>query len=209
MRYLSIAVVLIILVSACAVSQTDTTSGKTLEFMISGGPDIPYMPYPFASFWKTGYELSGGVGYSLSPGSWGYGTLYGVISFDQFPFDRDGFVSDRKINPNTLVDGGSTYAFTVMGVLKGTFAADKHAIGPYFLLGLGFMDVTTGAISISGNNVRSKETRSGPAYQVGAGVDIPAGDHVKAFVEGKFVMGFTSDPGREYFPINVGVWITP
>ena len=209
MKYILVVVALLIFTSCCALSQVDSSVSKTPEYFISGGMAIPSLPYPFKTVWKTGFDISGGYGYSFQPGSWGYGTVSGAIEYDQFPFDRDGFIRELNLNTNVPIDGGATIAITVMATVKGTFAATKNVIAPYFLFGLGYMNVTSGEITWKGVTARPKESKSGFAYQLGAGLDIPTSERVTIFLEGKFFMGLTSSPGRQYFPIAIGARIKP
>jgi hypothetical protein len=209
MKYIYATAIVIMLVSTSAISQTDSSTIKTPEFSFSAGPVVPYLPYPFKNFWKAGYEINAGYGYTLSAGSWGYGSIYGVVGYDRFPFDKSGLTTELKLNPNDVIEGNATTALTIMAVAKGTFTKDKQAIAPFFTVGIGYMNVTSGEITFAGVTARPKDTRGGVAYQVGIGLDVPVNEKVKLFAEGKFLMGFTSDPGRQYFPIVLGARIAP
>ena len=209
MKHLVIAIMLILLSSCYAMSQSDSEFVKTPEISISAGLSIPYLPYPFKNFWKTGFNMGFGYGYKVSSGSLGYGTVGGKVEYNQFPFDREGLMRELKITSNIPIEGKATVAFTVMATARGTFATGQNAFAPFFVLGLGYMNVSSGEITFNGVTVRPRETRGGLSYQLGGGLDVAASERVKIFVEAKFFMGFTSDPGRQYFPIVLGARITP
>lgn len=210
MRFFTTVFVLSIFMSNFAFTQSDSSASKTTEVSISGGTAIPSLPYPFKEFWKSGINIGFGYGYSMNPGSLGYGSLFGTVGYNRFPFDREGYVNALNVNPATTgIEGDATSIITLMGTLKGTFSTNKQSVAPYFLFSLGYMNVTSGQIRWKGAIARPKETKAGFAYELGAGLDVPANERVTIFAEGKFFLGFTSEPGRQYFPICIGARIKP
>ncbi len=194
----------LMLISMETFAQTDSSMIKTPELTIFAGPTIPYLPYPFQNFWKTGFEMGAGVGYSVGSGSWGYGTISCEVNYDRFPFDKTGLTTELKFDPNDDITGDASYAVTALIVAKGTFAHDRHSFAPFFSVGVGYMNVTSGEIRYGTLVARPKDVRGGVAYQLGAGLDIPVTEKMNVFAEGKFLLGFTSQPGRQYFPIVLG-----
>ncbi len=209
MKHIAMVCLLMMSFSCLTFSQVDTSGTKVPEFSISGGTAFPYLPYPFKDFWKAGFGVGGGYGYVFPPGGWGYGTISGAIEYTHFPFNTENFIKKMGLGSNSVVDGGATDAITVLATVKGAFASTEKSIAPYFLIGLGYMNVMSGAVTVNGSASLPKTTKSGLAYSLGAGVDIPASERVKVFVEGKFCMGLTSEPGRQYFPIGLGLRFKP
>lgn len=213
MKSFVFSLVIICLIASAAVAQTDTAAGATSsEMFLGGGSAIPSLPFPFHDFWAPGFTIIGGYGWTLKPGTLGYGTIYATIEYNHFFFDRDGMLSERQWNPATIdVKGNPTYALTAMAVFKGTFAQSFDELGPYFLLGLGGMSITSGEINrTTGTSpiLRPKQTKTGITWEIGAGIDFPVNNRFRAFAETKYYMAFTSDPGRQYFPIYAGLRYT-
>ena len=94
----------------------------------------------------------------------------------------------------------------VMLNFKGSFSSTKRTIAPYFLLGVGFMNIYQGPIYVSPDSTKSvvSETSSAFAWTFGVGVEFPVGETAHVFIQGRSILGVL-DLTRQYFPISGGV----
>ena len=213
MKCILLVVSFFILVSCPAVAQEDTSSAKNIEFYFSGGLSYPSLPREFHDYWKKGYNVGVGFGYSFSPGSLGYGGLHGTIEYNQFALDDSGFIKANNLNLTGLtIDGRARKTLTAMIAFKGTFATSRTAIAPYFLIGLGYFKRSAGNITATGGGASvtyNEDAKAAISWSIGAGLDVPLGERLVFFLQGKFILGVTGDAGTQYFPLSAGVRIRP
>jgi opacity protein-like surface antigen len=209
MKYMLVIVVLIITFSSMSAAQTDTSlsSNKTPEVLLWGGISIPYLPQEYRTFWKSGYNVGGGFGFSLDPGSIGYGAFYVTIEYGRTGFDTKGYNDSLKLNhPSDTAFGGPVKIVNVMLNMKAAFSSTKKSVAPFFLIGIGYMTYSqaeiyvapTTSLTVAGIN------KGGLSWTVGLGIEVPVSDNARAFVQAKSILGVT-DPSRQYFPITAGL----
>ena len=200
-----------VFVCSFAVAQAESPS-KTLEISLAGGMSYPYLPGDFKNYSKKGTNIEGGIGYSLQPGSLGYGALSLNVGYSTFSFDQSAFQSSGSpMSANTTIS--SIKMLTATATFKGIFSKTKKSIAPYFLLGAGaFYTMIDTTVSTSANPPSSNITTDrtiAMTWTLGAGLNFPVTERIGLFVEGRYVMCVTGNLGRQYFPVNVGLLVRP
>jgi opacity protein-like surface antigen len=202
--------VLMMLFGSCILSrvlaQDDTSVVKTPEISLAGGVSFPYLPEQFRDYWKKGWNTEIGYGYSMSPGAIGYSSLLATIGYSRFAMDVTGL--ETKLNllqKNISLTRNPTTVFTILLSYKGAFSPSKRMIAPYFLIGIGYLHLSAGAIGASGDTTFSIDAQSASAFTwtFGVGIELPVTERIALFVQGKSVLGVL-DPTRQYFPLNGG-----
>ncbi len=187
-------------------AQDDTMTVKTPEISLSGGFSLPYLPDHFKDSWKKGWNAGAGFGYSTSPGSIGYSSLLATIEYSRWAFDVAAFQSKAGLLQKSVVlSRNPTNVFNIMFSYKGTFSPSRRSIAPYFLIGFGYLHLSEGTISCSGDTTFtiSGQSASAFAWSVGAGIEVPITESIACFVQGKSTLGVL-DPTRQYFPLSGG-----
>lgn len=182
----------------------DSSKLKTVELSLSGGTSVPYLPKDFHDNWKNGWNAGVGLGLTLPPGSFGYGSVLLNFSVNRFAFDYTKYRSllhQTKItlsrNPSWMVDA--------MFNFRGTFTSLGKFIHPYFLLGIGYLHYSQGDITVTGDTAYGiiGDSKGTIAWDAGIGIDFPVTDRFGVFIEGKSLLG-VADPTRQYFPLRGG-----
>jgi opacity protein-like surface antigen len=184
---------LMICLSTFVFCQSDSSKIYMKQLSISGGVGFPILPHQFPDNWKRGFGFEVGYGFVFNRGDIGYASVYGAIEYNQFSFLEQ-----------TNRQGSSLSVITGMVNFKGAFSSSSTSPAPYFLVGIGVLNRTTDDQRILSS---IKKSKTGFAWQAGAGMEFPLTETVTAFAEGKFVLGIISDPGFQYLPVNIGTRI--
>ncbi|HEY6190771.1 MAG TPA: outer membrane beta-barrel protein [Bacteroidota bacterium] len=203
-------VLLLILISSslltCLHAQDDSSTVKTPEISLSGGVSLPYLPDHFKDYWKKGWNAGAGFGYSTNPGSIGYSTLLATVEYSRWAFDVAAFRTKLNlVQKNVALSRNPTSVFNIMFSYKGTFSPSRRSLAPYFLIGFGYLHLSEGAITCSGDTAFtvSGQSASAFAWSVGVGIEVPVTESIAFFVQGKSTLGVI-DPTRQYFPLSGG-----
>ena len=212
MKYLFLIVTVCIISFSTVAAQVDTSlsSRKTPEAMIWGGISIPYLPEEYRTYWKTGYNIGGGIGYSLDPGSIGYGSVFVTVEYGRTNFDGKKYNDSLKVlHPMDTAIGGPVKLVNLMLNFKGSFSSTKKTIAPYFLMGVGFMYYSVGEIYVSPDTslIVAGINKGAVSWSFGVGIEVPVGESARVFVQAKSLLG-VSDPTRQNFPITAGLLYT-
>jgi len=211
MKHLLCLILLSCLLSRVAAAQSDSLSKNPLEISISSGISYPYLPGEFKNYWKNGTVVAAGIGYSLQPGSLGYSALSLEVAYSTFQDDPTAFTNSLSpANSSLAVEGTSTKIVTALATYRGTFATSKTSIAPYFLMGVGYFNISAGTISVPSDPTLSVngESKSTISWMVGAGLNVPVSSLGGLFVEAQSVLGATGDTERQYFPVKAGIRLT-
>ncbi|HXG00393.1 MAG TPA: outer membrane beta-barrel protein [Bacteroidota bacterium] len=175
------------------------------ELYLHGGLSFPFQPKEFSDYWKMGFNIGGGLGYSFSP----YLALVGHVDYNNFAFDEDGFLKDLGFSGLGIkISGGSASIFTVSGNLKATLTTTPHSVSPYFIGGIGFFSISISEVTVSGGGVSVRvegDSESAFCVSFGPGIDISAAETVSILLEGKYVIGFTENENTTYIPLKAGI----
>jgi hypothetical protein len=205
------SIVNLILILCCVFSsaaQTDSASVKSKEIFIGGGISYPYLPANFKDNWSNGVHITGGYGYLLTPGSFGYASLYLAASYDRYSLKTAGVTASMRLaNPNAVITGNASSSFDVTLNLKGTFATSKTSIAPYILLGVGFGTIKLNDITVSPDTLPTipEDKATSVLWVAGAGLDVPFGESVALFIQGVYYLQASGDPpGWQHIPVCAG-----
>jgi opacity protein-like surface antigen len=221
MKQTALVLFALLVIALPVVAQEDSVQQTDREVILYGGTSLPYLPLEFRTYWKNGWNAGVGYGYSFAPGSFGYGAVYATVDYSRFilngtayrdsmlaPLDQSNLPPEAAALKTAPISGGSTKILTVMLNFKGSFAATKNSIAPYFLLGVGYMyysaeDVTADTVQMY--RIPGK-TSSAFGWTFGIGVEASITESIGVFVQGKSVLGVV-DKTRQYFPLSAGVRI--
>lgn len=212
MKRLSLLLCCVIICSSFVHTQEES-SPKSKEVMISGGIAYPYLPKDFRDSWNKGWNLGLGYGYSFAPGSIGYGAIFASFEFNHFDMDPAKYVDNTPFKDTISLaeagnasSGGNVNAFSVMINVKGVFSPTKQSIAPYFLLGIGYVNVAQQGISVTPDTTFdvARASKSSFAWSFGIGVEVPFSQSAAFYVQGKSLL-VVVDPTRQYFPVSAGL----
>src|SRR5208283_695632 len=91
MKSVVLIVSLCVVLTSMVVAQEDSTKHMDREVYVWGGSSYPYLPSESKDIWKTGWNAGVGYGYSFSPGSIGYGELFGTVEYNRFAQNPAGY----------------------------------------------------------------------------------------------------------------------
>jgi len=194
-----------VFVSLLILSFASLSQEKNNDFYIGAGLSFPSGPQIFSDYWKMGFNVGGGFGFPLSPSI----SLIGTIDYNNFAFDESGFLKALGYsNSGINVSGGSASIFTIDGNIKILLNTIPKSTTPYIVCGVGFFSLSTADVTVSGggSSVRvSGDSESAFSIQFGAGIDIPAGEAMNIYIEGKYGIGFTKGENTAYLPLRAGI----
>ncbi|MBI5216518.1 MAG: outer membrane beta-barrel protein [Ignavibacteriae bacterium] len=182
---------------------------KGFEFSIGGGIAYPYIPQEFKNQSKQGIDIHGGLGAMLKTGDVGYSALYLTLGYNSFDANNDEILKSYNKNATDWIPGGgSVKIFNVHLNYKGTFSTER-TIAPYFLLGVGWNSFKQNEITlwdIVADTVMPvpENSRTDFSWNLGIGVDVPLGDVLAIYVEGKYILA-VSNPLTQHFTTTGGI----
>ena len=200
-----------------------------IHFLLNGGLSLPQNPDVFKDAWSNGFNVGGGVGFSLSR----HLTLQGLVNYDRFPLDEQGvldlisggtvddeetiFFFDPLFGSNSLsidVQGAEISILSISAELKASFVGDSNKVSPYVIGGSGIARLSGGRdirvffvdfTELIAETIPRESEIKGMAT-VGGGIDIPFGG-VGVFVEGRYQFNFTEDERIDFVSLRGGVRI--
>ncbi|MEG8948171.1 hypothetical protein [Rosettibacter firmus] len=188
-------------------SLTFAQGGRNTELYINTGFSLPSQPETFSDYWNTGINIGGGLGFPFSSSL----VFVGRVDYNNFSFDEEGFLKDNNFaGYGVSISGGSASIVTITGNLKANLISTPNSVSPYFVGGIGYFKMTIDEFTISALGESEKvegDTESAFSVLFGVGVDIPAGETMSIYFEGKYGIGFTEDESKKYFPLNAGIKI--
>jgi opacity protein-like surface antigen len=188
-------------------AQTTFAQGqaKKPSFFVNAGFSIPSAPDEFSDYWKTGFNIGGGIGHSLTPNV----QFQGIVEYNSFGFDGDKLLEDYGYGGTGIsVSGGTASIVTASANLKTLLSAGKSSSTPYFIGSLSFFRLSTSDATVSYMGMSEtvdgdSETAAGVAF--GAGINIEMNPNMNLFIEGKYGVGFTENESTQYLPLKVGL----
>lgn len=202
---------LLVLLSVPTMAQEESK----FHFIVNGGLSEPDAPAEFKAGWKEGSNIGGGIGYRFSP----HLAIQGLVNYDRFSVDSERLLSELDLGPlpdfvDLEVTGAETSVLSLSGELKASLVGDPNRVSPYVTIGAGVADVKVGDITISTSflGIEIEETMAGISETVamatvGAGLDIPFGERLGAFVEGRYQSNFTEGDTTDFSSIRAGIRI--
>jgi opacity protein-like surface antigen len=210
MKYLATIVFISLFLISPLRAQIDSSIFLKTEFALTGGSSYPYLPKDFADSWTKGWNAGFQTGILFKPGTLGYGSVLVLFDANRFTFDNVKYRNTLYQN-NILISKNPTWAYSVMANVRGTVSGWSERVHPFFLLGFGVMNVSSGEITVGGDTTYTVEGKKHTmiAWDIGIGLDFPITDQVGFFVETRSVLGVgdESNPTRQYFPVTGGLRI--
>ncbi len=206
----SIIFILFITFSTTTYCQTDSTqisSPLEKDVYASGGISFPYLPSEFKDFYDKGFNGNLGFGFSFDPGDFGYSSVYVTASFNRFNFNETSYRNSiKKQSLDTTINGGPVNVFIFTLNYKGSFSATKQSIAPYFVIGIGYMYLSSDPVTVNKREIFNieGETLSTFTWSFGIGFEVPLIDKFTAYAQGESVIG-VFDQTRQYFPVSIGL----
>lgn len=184
-------------------------------FSIKSGIVFPSVPGEMRQNWKNGLSLGIGFTDTIGVGPWGYAELGAGVSYQRFEIDKEKYRNSLNLSryPNLdrasiSISGGVTEIVLVMATFKGTFSNLNEFFHPYFISGLGVITSTRHDINATFNEglfYNRKKVISKIGWEIGAGVDVPIGNVVVMFLEGRYALGSSKKGDTQVYPIDIGV----
>ncbi|MBI1804179.1 MAG: outer membrane beta-barrel protein [Ignavibacteriae bacterium] len=186
-------------------SISQTLQDNTTEVSLGAGISIPYLPNDSKEYWKNGWNAGLGYGYSLPQGKLGTSAVFFSIDYHRFALNKAKLLNAIP-GATDAVASGPTSILTIMMNFRGTFLSISRTIQPYFIVGLGYMHVSQGDITVAGvsSSTIGGVTKNGFAWTAGVGFNIPINETVAFFVQGRSLLG-VMDPTRQLFPMSAGI----
>ena len=173
------------------------------------GAAVPSAPELFSNRWDRGFNVGGGIGFSLTP----HFTLQGYVDYNNLKLNEENlFTEYPKLGERVSVEGGELKLLTISGNVKALLVPPKSTIAPYVIGGTGFYKQDVSDILITGKLVQVElgvASKTTFAVGVGAGLDINLTDTIAFFIEGKYTIGFTENfadkESIKYVPVKIGL----
>jgi opacity protein-like surface antigen len=208
MKHPFLIILMLLSIPSCLFAQADTTAAEMVDDSVpgtwmvvaSGGWTFPTAPVEFKEHFKTDYNFGGGIAYSMSPGSSGYGEVSLLLHYYNVLFTHSGFRTANSIPAATEV-------YTAMLQFRGVYSTSEGNIAPFFTMGIGLYHVALPERGLTTPPTvlfdEQKETTFG--WSVGLGVDVPVTDRATLFIDGKFLLGVSGSSGYRLFSGGGGV----
>jgi len=178
---------------------------RKATFLVNAGFAVPSAPEVFADYWKTGINVGGGIGFLLERNL----QFQGIVEYNNFAFDEDGFLNALGISGSGVaVDGASASIVTASANLRVLLSTGSASTAAYLIGGLSFFRLSTSDATVSyiGNSVTipgDSETAAGVSF--GGGISFEMNPRLDLFVEAKYGIGFTEGESTQYLPLKVGL----
>jgi opacity protein-like surface antigen len=160
--------------------------------------------FPFSENWNSGFGIGFGIGYSLSPSL----SVIVDVSYNSFHLDKSQILKTFNLSGDEYVEDSEMKSVSINGNVKYAFLQSSEVFEPYFVLGVGYMNVTSDDIAIltGANSYIACYFRNQNVINtsLGLGMDILGGESSSLFVEARFNLGYTEDKPFFFLPIRVG-----
>lgn len=161
---------------------------------------MPNAPDAFNESYKTGPNLTAGIGLPLFPFTEGIA----AVRYDRFALDGEAY-SEELGMPNISVDGGTLSVFS--GSFNVKISPPMLAVSPYFIGGLGVYRMTAGDLTVSGAGTLEFESETNLGANFGVGLTFDLVPLIGLFVEPQYVIIFEEGDDTTYYPIRAGLVI--
>jgi hypothetical protein len=129
------------------IMQTSLANGQTEEasVYINTGFSIPSAPDNFSDYWKTGFNIGGGIGFPIIPNL----RFQVDLEYNSFAINKDAFDNDFIYGGTDIsISGGTASILTAAANLKALISTGSSSKTPYFIGGVSFF-----ALSVSDGTV--------------------------------------------------------
>jgi hypothetical protein len=207
MRTLTLTLLAILITASFAWGQSD----KETDLYLGGGIAFPAGPQNVKDCLNMGFNAGAGVGFSLTPAV----SLIVSVGYGFFPANESGYLK-RTGTPSSVTastDGGSASALDIAGNIKLSLDPVPNRASFYVVAGVGYSTLSFSEFRATYAYYGTTTTwyqfkdRSAISTSLGTGIDIPAGETISIFVEGRYLIAFTEHDNTSSIPIRAGAKI--
>ena len=183
------------------------TAAAQLQYSIGGGAACPSAPQQFADTWKTGITLEMGLELELSPS---------LFVFVQATHSRCAVDENAYLSASGFAGTMATVSVSETSVSAGQ-AGVKAILGPALAPVRPFVSAAAGYAYYRTENLNifyttyhasvPKHSESAFSLSAGTGLQIPFGRSVDFFVEGNYLLGFTSGESTGFILVRGGLLV--
>jgi len=200
-----------IIISLCwgliIISKVIAQQSEPVNFSVNSGMAFFVSPEEVTDYWSKGFILGAGLGIPFTPQL----MLQVYFDFNNFKFDKSKYLRDYGFGTYGIsISGGSITAITVAGNLKINLVSNKtpSSVYPYLLGGVGLFRLSIGDMSVYDTSdvvIIPGEAESDFSVLLGLGFDIPVGEKINLFIEGRYIIAFTDGDNPQILPIKLGI----
>jgi opacity protein-like surface antigen len=214
MHKLVLTLLTILVFTSAALSQSE----NKIDLYLGSGASIPSGPNEFSDNWKMGYNIGGGIGYSLTNSvSIILSAEYSSMQLDNANMLRS---FDIPYGASASIEGGTASCLAIAGNLKFLLPKTLVSVTPYVIAGLGYFNLSFSDINCKASYTEysysysysysytvtlTTDSRSAFSTSIGAGMDIPAGETMVVFLEARYFIAFTESDNTNIVPIRAGI----
>jgi opacity protein-like surface antigen len=205
-------IIIILAVSSIALAQGDDfdnnksqTKNGTVIYLNSGLA-LPSAPNEFSSYWKTGFNIGGGVGFPITNNV----KFVGSILYGRFGFDGEKLMTDNGFGGYGLqINGGEASILMLSAGYKIKLTNTPNRVVPFICADAGLFRISTSNATMSYQGQTETVTADGGetklGFDAGAGLNINLTPRTDLVLGAKIVIGLTKGQSTSYFPILIGL----
>jgi len=184
---------------------TSSYAERKLNFYTGSGLGMTLSPSLFKDYWKTGFNINGGIGYMMKPNF----ELIGRVTYNTFPLD------DNKLLEGTsgiTIDGMDFNMIQIEADVKYIFKAYEESSNfkPFGIVGIGMTNIKISDVTIKGDSDLVtmpfgdySETKI--SMSAGFGFDYMFSSKFGMFLDGRLAIIMTSGDSFMYLPFKAGI----
>jgi hypothetical protein len=177
-----------------------------MEINVSLGLSIPSAPTEFSDIWDPGFN--GGIGFEMPVVSVFH--LTANVEYNNFSLDKNALLRKAGATGSGIeLSGGSANIYTISGNAKLLLSNSTQSVVPYVTAGVGYFHLSFEDLKLSYSyliETIKSESQSELSALFALGINIPfEGVNRGAFVEAKYVHGFTENEETKYYIIKGGI----
>ncbi len=185
---------------------TEEVVPPKMEINVSLGLSIPSAPSEFSDIWDPGFN--GGIGFEIPVVS--VFRLTANAEYNNFSLDKNALLRKAGASGSGIeLSGGSATIYTISGNAKLLLSNSTQSVVPYVSAGIGSFHLSFDDLKLSYSfliETIESESQSELSALFTFGINIPfQGENRGAFVEAKYVNGFTENESTKYVVLKAGL----
>ncbi len=203
MCQLKLVAVLVCLIISCAPAFSQPNK---IRYTLGGGISIIWAPENLERIYNTGFQITVGAGYAISPKL----TLGGKLNYNSFSLDKLALLRSTSTSPNplTVVDGGTITLWELTAEASYHPFCNEGRVDVYVLGGPGLNVglISDIAVFVPLQDVRITKGSSDVDLMVTAGVGFKfwVTQKIALFLEGRFNNVLSGGNDLRYTPLRAG-----
>ncbi|MFQ6116070.1 MAG: outer membrane beta-barrel protein [bacterium] len=180
---------------------------KKIKYSLGGGISTILTPDKFKDSYKSGLQVTVGIGYNLTSKL----VIGGNLIFNSFGIDKQKLLQStgEYQNPNTEIHGGTITIYQLLALASYYFFPGESSINFYVLGGSGLSvgKISEIAVLVPGQrpSVEEGSTETNFTLAGGLGVKFRVGSSTNLFVEGCYNVLISGGEDLTYVPVKLGV----